>query len=92
MATLSQDEPKTYYQTAKHDHWRKAMMDEVRSFEEKGTWTLQELPAGKRAIDSKWVYRIKYKPNGDVERSKARLWTRDLRKWKEWISMRLLHQ
>ncbi|GKG12947.1 retrovirus-related pol polyprotein from transposon TNT 1-94, partial [Tanacetum coccineum] len=27
----------------------------------------------KRAIDSKWVYKIKFKPNGEVERYKARL-------------------
>ncbi|GKV35763.1 hypothetical protein SLEP1_g43983 [Rubroshorea leprosula] len=33
-----------------------------------GTWTLEQLPAGKKVIDSKWLYKIKYKPNGTVER------------------------
>ncbi|GJQ91627.1 putative RNA-directed DNA polymerase [Tanacetum coccineum] len=33
----------------------------------------KDLPKGKRAIDSKWVYKIKFKPNGEVERYKARL-------------------
>ncbi|KAM0024789.1 putative RNA-directed DNA polymerase [Helianthus debilis subsp. tardiflorus] len=49
------------------------MTKEIKALEENGTWTLQELPAGKKAIDSKWVYKVKYKPNGEVERYKARL-------------------
>ncbi|CAM8983025.1 unnamed protein product [Rhodiola kirilowii] len=49
------------------------MKKEIQALEENGTWTLQPLPPGKRAIDSKWIYRIKYTPNGEVERFKARL-------------------
>ena len=49
------------------------MQKEVRALEENGTWTLEELPVGKRVIDSKWVYKIKYKPNTKIERQKARL-------------------
>ncbi|GKF69866.1 retrovirus-related pol polyprotein from transposon TNT 1-94 [Tanacetum coccineum] len=49
------------------------MKKEIQALEQKKTWTLEELPNGKKAIDSKWVYKIKYKPIGDVERYKARL-------------------
>ncbi|GJU02225.1 putative RNA-directed DNA polymerase [Tanacetum coccineum] len=60
-------------QTVKDVRWIEAMKQEIQALEENKTWTLEELPKGKRAIDSKWVYKIKYKPNGDVERYKAHL-------------------
>ncbi|KAF5808185.1 putative RNA-directed DNA polymerase [Helianthus annuus] len=49
------------------------MKAEIQALERNKTWTLQEFPKGKRPIESKWVYKIKYKPNGDIERYKARL-------------------
>ncbi|GKA38963.1 putative RNA-directed DNA polymerase [Tanacetum coccineum] len=49
------------------------MKKEIHALESSGTWTLEDLPEGKRAIDLKWVYKIKYKPNGEIERYKARL-------------------
>lgn len=49
------------------------MKKEIRALEQNGTWTLEELPKGKRAIDSKWIYKIKYQLNGEIERYKVRL-------------------
>lgn len=37
------------------------------------TLTLTPLPSNKKAIGCKWVYRVKYKADGSVERYKARL-------------------
>lgn len=34
---------------------------------------LTKLPQGKNTVDSKWIYKIKYQPNGQVERYKAML-------------------
>ncbi|KAJ0490450.1 putative RNA-directed DNA polymerase [Helianthus annuus] len=67
------NEPKHYNQAVQDVKWREAMQREIKALEENNTWTLAELPKGKRAIDSKWVYKIKYKPNGEIERYKARL-------------------
>ncbi|GJU54138.1 ribonuclease H-like domain-containing protein [Tanacetum coccineum] len=33
----------------------------------------EELPKDKKAIGSKWIYKIKYRPSGEVDRYKARL-------------------
>ncbi|GJS32479.1 putative RNA-directed DNA polymerase [Tanacetum coccineum] len=66
-------EPKYFKQAAQDARWREAMQKEVKALEKNGTWTLEYLPEGKRAIDSKWVYKIKFKPNGEVEKYKARL-------------------
>ena len=34
---------------------------------------LQDLPKGKGDIDSKWVYKVKYKPNREVKQYKSLL-------------------
>lgn len=67
------DEPRSFNQASQDERWQQAMQQEIRALEKNGTWTLTDLPKGKRAIDSKWVYKIKYKPNGEIERYKARL-------------------
>ncbi|KAJ0437650.1 putative RNA-directed DNA polymerase [Helianthus annuus] len=72
-AITSTNEPKSFKQAMQNPKWIEAMKKEIQALEENNTWTIESLPKGKRAIDSKWVYKIKYKPNGDVERYKARL-------------------
>ena len=42
--------------------WEQAMDDEMKSLEKNDTWVLTELPAGKRALLNKWVFRIKTEP------------------------------
>lgn len=39
---------------------------------ENNTWTLTELPKDRKAVWSKWIFKIKYQPNGDIERYNAR--------------------
>lgn len=54
-------------------HWRDAMAVEIKALEQNNTWTLTPLPIHKIAIGCKWVYKVKYKADGTIERYKARL-------------------
>ncbi|GJT63798.1 retrovirus-related pol polyprotein from transposon TNT 1-94 [Tanacetum coccineum] len=66
-------EPTTYLQASKNPKWVEAMNLEIQALEKNNTWKLVPLPAGKIPIGSKWVYRIKHKANGTIERYKARV-------------------
>ncbi|MCO5568999.1 hypothetical protein L7F22_022704 [Adiantum nelumboides] len=50
-----------------------AMQSKFDALIENDTWTLCDLPHGKKAIDTKWVYKLKRKPDGEIDRYKARL-------------------
>ncbi|CAI7912326.1 unnamed protein product [Closterium sp. NIES-54] len=55
------------------EKWKKAMESELKSIEENGTWELVELPEGRNAITSKWLFKIKSDADGKIERYKSRL-------------------
>ncbi|MCO5579610.1 hypothetical protein L7F22_033467 [Adiantum nelumboides] len=50
-----------------------AMQSKYDALIENDTWTLCNLPPGKKAIGTKWVYNLKCKPDGEIDRYKARL-------------------
>ncbi|GKE11631.1 putative ribonuclease H-like domain-containing protein [Tanacetum coccineum] len=70
---LSQEEPKKVIQALKDPSWIEAMQEELLQFKLHQVWTLVDLPYGKRAIGTKWVYMNKKYERGIVIRNKARL-------------------
>ncbi|GJW30219.1 putative ribonuclease H-like domain-containing protein [Tanacetum coccineum] len=70
---LSQEEPKKVIHALKDPSWIEAMQEELLQFKLQEVWTLVELPNGKRAIGTKWVFRNKKDERGIVIKNKARL-------------------
>nr|GEY50014.1 retrovirus-related Pol polyprotein from transposon TNT 1-94 [Tanacetum cinerariifolium] len=73
LAIETEKEPVTYYEAITDKRWRSAMDSELEALERNQTWTIEELPSNKKALGCKWVYIIKYKSDGTIERFKARL-------------------
>lgn len=55
------------------EHWETAMKDELESLIKNDTWTLVERPSDRKPIKNKWVFRVKTKPEGTIDKYKARL-------------------
>lgn len=49
------------------------MNKEILALENNHTWYIVTLPKGKNAIGCKWVFKVKQKADGTIERYKARL-------------------
>ncbi|GKA33088.1 putative ribonuclease H-like domain-containing protein [Tanacetum coccineum] len=66
-------EPKKVTQALDDESWVEAMQEELLWFKLLNVWTLVDLPHGKKAIGTKWVFRNKKDQRGIVVRNKARL-------------------
>lgn len=66
-------EPQFYQQAASNPAWKEAMLQEFRTLNANQTYDIVPLPPNKKAIPCKWVYKIKQKADGSIERYKKRL-------------------
>ncbi|GKE96769.1 ribonuclease H-like domain-containing protein, partial [Tanacetum coccineum] len=66
-------EPKSYFEAVKYPHWTDAMNQEMNALLRNSTWEMVELPESRKAIGSKWIYKIKFRSSGEMDRYKARL-------------------
>uniref|UniRef100_A0A2N9HDB5 Reverse transcriptase Ty1/copia-type domain-containing protein n=1 Tax=Fagus sylvatica TaxID=28930 RepID=A0A2N9HDB5_FAGSY len=73
LALTTMSEPTSFAQASQIPHWREAMLSEFTALEANHTWVVTALPPGKQPIGCKWVYKVKLKADGTLERYKARL-------------------
>ena len=74
--TVITGEPTTYREamlSQESSKWQEAMNEEMSSLEENNVWKLVQLPPDRKAIDNRWVFRIKQSTDGSGDRYKARL-------------------
>nr|XP_016512631.1 PREDICTED: uncharacterized mitochondrial protein AtMg00820-like [Nicotiana tabacum] len=66
-------EPSSYEEAASDPKWVEAITQELNALKENETWSLVDLPTEKVPIGCKWVFKIKYRADGEFKRYKARL-------------------
>ena len=64
-------EPQVFKEAKGRPEWEKAMEAEHESLMKNQTWDLTTLPSGKKPIGCKWVYKVKYKVDGTLDKYKA---------------------
>jgi histone deacetylase 1/2 len=72
MSAIS-SEPCTIAEALGNSNWKKAMDVEYTALMKNKTWHLVPPERGRNVIDCKWVYKIKRKADGSIDRYKARL-------------------
>ncbi|GJU32714.1 zinc finger, CCHC-type containing protein [Tanacetum coccineum] len=71
-----EDDPKTFDEAMKSQDvafWKEAINDEMDFIMGKNTWVLANLPPGCKPLGCKWIFKIKLKVDGTIEKFKARL-------------------
>ncbi|RVX07666.1 Retrovirus-related Pol polyprotein from transposon TNT 1-94 [Vitis vinifera] len=65
--------PNSVQEALADPRWKAAMNEEMKSLQKNETWELVECPPGKKPVGCRWIYTVKYKADGSIERFKVRL-------------------
>lgn len=73
---LLDDDPQDHTEALNSENselWKQAMETEYKSLIENNTWSVIDLPVGKKVIPCKWIFKTKRDDAGNISRYKARL-------------------
>lgn len=73
-------EPKHLKEAVGIDVWDESMTVEIVALEGQHTWDICDLPPGKTALGSQWVYKIKYNTDGTIRRHSLELLSWEINK------------
>ena len=73
MGGTSENESRLYSEAKEILEWENAMMEEISALQKNDTWELVPKPHDVDLITCKWVYKMKKKTDGRIDRHKARL-------------------
>ncbi|KAA0033038.1 Cysteine-rich RLK (RECEPTOR-like protein kinase) 8 [Cucumis melo var. makuwa] len=63
--------PKNIYTALECPEWKNAVMEEMKALEKNRTWEICALPKGHKTVGCKWVFSLKYRADGTLDRHKA---------------------
>jgi len=66
-------EPLVFNDANRYEAWYSAMREEIQALRANRTWTLVSFHPSINVVGSRWVYKIKRRSDGSIERYKARL-------------------
>ncbi|RWR74934.1 Integrase, catalytic core [Cinnamomum micranthum f. kanehirae] len=68
-----EDEPTSYNEAKGISEWEEAMQEEISALNKNCTWELVSKPKNVTPVTCKWVYKLKKRADGTIDRYKARL-------------------
>nr|XP_033510135.1 uncharacterized mitochondrial protein AtMg00820-like [Nicotiana tomentosiformis] len=76
LSIFSVSIPQNWREVCADPKWKQAMIEEMKSLSKNETWELVTSPPDKKLVGCKWVFTMKHKADGSIERFKARLVTK----------------
>ena len=87
---MLEDEPKKFkaaLSSSDSTYWKEAVNSKIESILSNHTWELTDLFPGNKHLGSKWIFKRKMKPDGTIDKYKARLVVKGYRQREVWTTL-----